>query len=65
VSGGDKLNQLAMDQVASPVTTTATRVTKNSVGGTLPVGYAAFDTTLGYPIWWNGTHWVNASGTSV
>jgi hypothetical protein len=24
-----------------------------------------FDTTLGIPIWWNGTAWVNATGASV
>lgn len=24
-----------------------------------------FDTTLGYPIWWTGTAWVDSSGTSV
>lgn len=26
-------------------------------------GQMYFDTTLGYPIWYNGTDWVNASGT--
>ena len=29
------------------------------------IGQFYFDTTLGYPIWWNGTKWVNASGTVV
>ena len=29
------------------------------------VGYMIFDTTLGIPAWWNGTHWVNASGSTV
>jgi hypothetical protein len=29
------------------------------------IGQRYFDTTLGIPIWWNGTHWVNASGTTV
>lgn len=24
-----------------------------------------FDTTLGHPIWWNGTAWVDATGTTV
>lgn len=24
-----------------------------------------FDTTLGYPIWYDGTNWVNASGSTV
>jgi len=31
----------------------------------LQIGQVFFDTTLGYPIWWNGTKWVNASGTVV
>ena len=31
----------------------------------LAVGSNYFDTTLGIPIWWNGTNWVNASGTTV
>jgi len=29
------------------------------------VGYMIFDTTLGIPAWWNGAHWVNASGSTV
>jgi len=40
--------------------TTANRPTAN-----LLVGQFYFDTTLGYPIWWSGAHWVNASGTTV
>jgi hypothetical protein len=33
--------------------------------GNLQVGQIYFDTTLGIPIWWNGTVWKNASGTTV
>lgn len=29
------------------------------------IGRQFFDTTLGYPIWWSGTKWVNSSGTGV
>ena len=29
------------------------------------VGYIYFDTTLGKPVWWNGTAWVDATGTAV
>ena len=29
------------------------------------VGFQFFDTTLGKPIYWNGTAWVDATGTSV
>jgi len=31
----------------------------------IPIGFMYFDTTLNYPIWWNGTVWKNASGTTV
>jgi hypothetical protein len=31
----------------------------------LQTGQYYFDTTLGISIWWNGTNWVNASGTTV
>ena len=35
--------------------------------GAIPVqiGFMYFDTTLGIPIWYNGTVWKNASGTTV
>ena len=39
---------------------TAQRPTKG-----LQIGTNYFDTTLGYPIWWSGAKWVNASGTGV
>lgn len=29
------------------------------------IGQQYFDTTLGLPIWWNGTDWINAAGTIV
>lgn len=29
------------------------------------VGYMGFDTTLGKPVWWNGTNWVDATGTTA
>ena len=31
----------------------------------LQIGQMYFDTTLGYPVWWSGAKWVNASGTGV
>lgn len=30
----------------------------------LQVGQQYFDTTLGFPVFWNGTEWVSASGTT-
>lgn len=38
--------------------TTAQRPTTN-----LYVGKVYFDTTLVYPIWWDGSQWVDATGT--
>lgn len=40
--------------------TTADRPT-----GTLLTGARYFDTTLGLPIWWNGTIWIKADGTAA
>lgn len=40
--------------------TTANRPTQN-----LQVGQFYFDTTLGIPIWYDGTDWVDATGTVV
>jgi len=31
----------------------------------LYVGRQYFDTTLGKPIWWDGTEWVDATGTAA
>lgn len=42
-----------------PDGTTAARPT------VVPVGFMYFDTTLGIPIWWNGSAWKNASGVTV
>jgi len=44
-----------------PVWTTAGRPAASSV----PVGFSGYDSTLGIPIWSNGTNWRNASGTTV
>ena len=40
--------------------TTANRPTER-----LSIGQTYFDTTLGIPIWYNGTNWVNSAGTTV
>jgi hypothetical protein len=31
----------------------------------LQIGQYYFDTTLGIPIWWDGTNWIDATGTTV
>ena len=43
-----------------------TSLSLNQVGNQRPVnphiGYQYFDTSLGYPIWWNGKNWVDSAG---
>lgn len=46
------------EQQAAPFTT-ATRPVVTTIGA------AIFDTTLGKPVWWNGTVWKDATGTTV
>ena len=43
----------------------ASGITADRPAQQLQVGQFYFDTTLGIPIWWNGTVWKNASGTTV
>lgn len=44
-------------------------VTLNGVTGSRPtssiLGQYYFDTTLGRPVWWDGSTWVDADGTPV
>ena len=44
-------------------------VWENGATGARPVGPVTgqryFDTTLGIPIWYDGTNWVDATGSSV
>lgn len=35
------------------------------VGASIYVGYCYFDTTIGKPIYWNGTTWVDSTSTTV
>ena len=51
--------------VAVPDSGTTTQRPVQNVQVPLFVGQQFFDTTLGIPIWWNGTVWKNASGTTV
>ncbi len=58
-SGVPHLSQPAAADVIPASSTTGGRPTG------VATGFMDFDTTLGIPIWWNGTAWVNASGTPV
>lgn len=48
-----------------PRGTTANRPDVSSLSGGDKLGAHYFDTTLGKPIWHNGTNWVDATGTTV
>jgi hypothetical protein len=51
--------------IANPLSGTTANRPLESIQAPIPVGQTYFDTTLGIPIWWNGTVWKNASGTTV
>jgi len=55
-----QLNNFTNAVITPPSGTTSQRPTVK-----LQVGQFFFDTTLGIPIWWNGIHWINSSGTTV
>lgn len=42
-----------------------TTLQRPSGWGTTGVGRSYFDTTLGKPIWWNGSGWVDGTGSAV
>lgn len=42
-----------------------TGVSANISSSEVQAGDSIFDTTLGYPVWWNGSAWVNATGIAV
>lgn len=44
---------------------TANRPTSRLDNSWQTIGLMYFDTTLNKPIWWNGTNWVDANGTTV
>lgn len=60
-STGSDLNACSFLRIPLEIaTTTANRPTTG-----LRAGLQIFDTTLGQPIWYNGSGWVDATGTSV
>ena len=54
-----------IDNFSQNIVTPASGVTADRPTERLDIGQFYYDTTLGIPIWWNGTVWKNASGTSV
>ena len=53
------------DDVAAPVQIIRGAVTGSRPSSPAAVGQMFFDTTLGKPIWWNGSNWVDATGSTV
>jgi hypothetical protein len=54
-----------IDNFTRATTNPQANTTANRPTDKLQTGQYYFDTTLSIPIWWNGTNWVNASGTTV
>lgn len=46
------------------LSTPASGITANRPSTNLKIGQQYFDTTLGIPIWWNGTKWIDALGNT-
>jgi hypothetical protein len=51
-----------IDNFTQTVTVPASGTTANRPTENLQVGQYYFDTSLGYPIYWNGAQWINALG---
>lgn len=56
----NQLNNFTSGVIVPPSGTTTNRPTVK-----LQVGQYYFDTTLGIPIYWNGSNWINSTGTVV
>ena len=56
-------NQL--DNAIASLILPSTGTTSNRPTQKLQIGQMYYDTTLGIPIWYNGTVWKNASGVTV
>jgi hypothetical protein len=56
----NQVDNFTQNVTIPPSGATASRPTER-----LEVGQYYFDTTLGLPIYWNGTSWINAAGTVV
>jgi hypothetical protein len=67
----DQLNQNLriyfnnLDNFLVAISTPQNGITADRPTQSLQVGQFYFDTTLGYPIWYDGTDWVDSSGTVV
>jgi hypothetical protein len=56
---------IGVDANFAALNTPSAGITADRPATSLQVGQQYFDTTLGIPIWWDGTNWVDATGTTV
>ena len=56
----NQIDNFTQNVTVPPSGTTANRPTER-----LQIGQYYFDTTLGIPIWYDGTNWVDATGATV
>jgi hypothetical protein len=56
----NQIDNFTQNVTVPPSGTTTERPTERR-----EVGQYYFDTTIGRPIYWNGTNWINAAGTVV
>jgi hypothetical protein len=54
-----------VDNAVAGLITISSGTTANRPAIRVQIGQMYYDTTLGIPIWYNGTVWKNASGTTV
>jgi hypothetical protein len=54
-----------LDNFTQAINTPVNGITTARPITNLQIGQFYFDTTLGYPIWYDGTNWVDATGTVV
>ena len=54
-----------LDNFLQVLATPTSGVTANRPTLELQIGQYYFDTTLGHPIWYDGTNWVDATGSTV
>ena len=51
-----------LDNFTQAINTPASGTTATRPTLLLQIGQFYFDTTLGYPVWWDGEYWVNSLG---
>ena len=65
LSNAFRLYFAQIDNITQALTIPDSGITADRPTDRLQVGQFYFDTTLGLPIWWDGSDWIDASGTVV